>query len=144
MSSVEFEDLLQKYSSFITLNLNPNNTNKATVSINVRDFTVKKYKNTEADIIKLVTILGNIIKENNTTYNNLGTVFIDLKNVTRKNFSISYFTKIYKIIDKVFYKEDIVDKIICICNSNIPMMIWKVIKSIIDPDTVKKFQFYKV
>ena len=139
-----FYNLLEKYKDFITYNENPNNTHKVTVSIFVKSFTSKKFKGTETDIITLVTLLGNHIKINNSCYKNLGTVVVNLKNVTHKNFSVSYFSKIYKVIDKTFYKEDIVDKIICFCNSNIPIIIFQLVKPIIDPMTVKKFKFYKV
>jgi hypothetical protein len=139
-----FDNLLEKYKNFIIYNENPNHTHKATVSICVKNFTSKKFKGTEIDIISLVTLLGNHIKKNNLCYKNLSTVVVDLKNVTRNNFSVSYFSKIYKVIDKTFYKEDIVDKIICFCNSNIPIIIFQLVKPIIDPMTVKKFKFYKV
>lgn len=139
-----FHSLLEKYKDFITYNENPNNTHKATVSIFVKNFTNEKFKGTEADITTLVTLLGTTIKKNNSCYKNLGTVVVNLKNVSRNNFSISYFSKIYKVIDKTFYKEDIVDKIICFCNSNIPVMVFQLVKKIIDPMTVKKFKFYKV
>tara|TARA_B110000444_G_scaffold50410_1_gene46419 strand:- start:2695 stop:3123 length:429 start_codon:yes stop_codon:yes gene_type:complete len=142
MSSLD--SLLEKYKNFITYNENPNHTHKATISILVKNFTSKKFKGTEPDIISLVTLLGNLVKKNNICYNKLGTVVIDLKNVTRNNFSVSYFSKIYKVIDKTFYKEDIVDKIICFCNSNIPTLIFQLVKPMIDPTTVKKFKFYKV
>lgn len=138
------DNLLEKYKNFITLNINPNNTHKATVSIFVSEFTIKKYKGTEPEVINLVTLLGECIKKNNLSYNNLGTVVVNLKNCGRKNFSISYFSKIYRVIDKIFYKEDIVDKILCFCNSNIPATIFQLVKPIMDPLTVKKFQFYKV
>lgn len=139
-----FQHLLTKYQEIIQYNTNPNNTHKATVNINVKNFSINKFKNSVEEMIHLISLIGNNIKDNNKKYNNLGTIVVDLKNVTKNNFSMSYFKKIYKVIDKNFYKEDIVDKIICFCNSSVPIIIWKLVKPIIDPDTVKKFIFYKV
>ena len=142
--SSSFEDLQVKYYEFIQYNINPNNTNKATVNIHLKNFTIEKFKNTEDEMIQFVTYLGDSFKENNKKYNNLGTVVLHLKNISRKNFNLRYFSKVYKVIDKIFYKEDIVDKIICFCNSPLPVILFKMVKTIMDPMTVKKFVFYKV
>jgi hypothetical protein len=142
--SYDYEDLYHKYINLVQINLNPNNTNKATVNVNVNQFDPIKYKNTESQIIALTTSFVNIIKENNMRYNNLGTVSINLKKVSRKNFSVSYFSKVYKVLDTIFPEDDIVDKIICLCDSGIPAVIWKFIKPILDPITAKKFVFYKL
>lgn len=144
MSSFNYEEVYKKFQNFVQLNINPNNTHKATININVKEFNKKKFKGTEKEMIDLVTQFGIILKENNAKYKNLGTVVINLKNVSHDNFSLSYFKKIYKVLDEKFYKEDIVDKIICFCSNGIPIVVWKLIKPILDPMTAKKFIFYKV